>query len=324
MANNKVDSTQQNIPILGIKDGVVLLKDGGYRVVLSVAALNYALKSEQEQNALIFQYQSFLNSLHFPIQIVMQSKKLDLTPYLKKIKDSSEKQTNDLLKAQTADYIDFVGQLVNMANIMKKNFYVVISYQPISLQNANFIEKIFKHQNNTNLKITESEYTHHKDELLERAGVVAGGLGTMGLHCVQLNTEEIIELFYKIYNPDVYSKERVSDVDTLANPYVGSESERIDPTKPISTNEVKKEEVIDNSSIVRERQKQEFQQNQREEDKEAEKSGVKYVQAAPAQNGVAPTQNTPQTVAPLPPVTPPPTPPTNQAPPADQNNNFGI
>ena len=115
-------STQQNIKIAGIKDGIVFLDDGGYRFIMSCSTINFALKSEQEQNSLVFQYQSFLNSLHFPIQIVMQSKKLDLTPYLKKVSDLKDKQTNELIKMQATDYIDFVGNLINVANIMKKNF----------------------------------------------------------------------------------------------------------------------------------------------------------------------------------------------------------
>lgn len=321
--NNKAVSTQQNIPIAGIKDGIILTKDGGYRVILSVAALNYALKSEQEQNALIFQYQSFLNSLHFPIQIVMQSKKLDLAPYIKKIQDVSTKQANELLKAQTVDYIDFVGQLVNMANIMKKSFYVVVSYQPLMTHNNNFLDKFFKHQESQSLKISAPEYSRYRDELMERANVVAGGLGTMGLHCVQMNTEEIIELFYKIYNPDVYSKERLSDIANLTNPFVASESER---TNPAGSNEEGEEEnLIDNSSIVRERQKEEFKQKQREEDKNAEKSGMKYVQQAPAQaqNNAVPSGNTQQTVA-----SQAAAPETTQAQPSNQentsNNNFGV
>jgi len=319
---NKTSSTQQNIPIAGIKDGVVLTKDGGYRVILSVAALNYALKSEQEQNALIFQYQSFLNSLHFPIQIVMQSKRLDLAPYLRKIKDASDKQSNELLRGQTVDYIDFVSQLVNMANIMKKSFYVVISYQPLMAHNNNFLDKFFKHQESQNLKISETEYNHYRDELLERANVVAGGLGTMGLHCVQMNTEEIIELFYKIYNPDVYSKERINDVNTLTNPFVASKPEETNPDSKEENSE--QEDLIDNSSIVRERQKEEFKQKQREEDKNAEKAGVKYVQTAPTEAkpvAAAPVAAQAVNQAPVENQTPA---PVEQPQPIDQSNNFGV
>lgn len=317
----KQESTQQNIPIAGIKDGIILLKDGGYRVILSVAALNYALKSEQEQNALIFQYQSFLNSLHFPIQIVMQSKKLDLAPYIKKIKDVSEKQTNELLKAQTTDYIDFVGQLVNMANIMKKSFYVVITYQPLIAHNGNFLEKIFKHENNSSAKISETEYNRYKGELLERAGVAASGLGSMGLHCVQMNTEEIIELMYKIYNPDVYSKERITDIGELSNVFVASESEKGQPVAA-STGEKNEPELIDNSAIVKERQKQEFQQKQREEEKNAEKAGGQPVKDAPAagQNAAAPVS---APVSNIPPTPAAPAPTQQTEIPAQNNNNFG-
>jgi type IV secretory pathway VirB4 component len=121
-----VSSTQQSVPIAGVKDGIIVLKNGGYRMILEISAINFSLKSEQEQNSLVFQYQSFLNSLHFPIQIVIKSKLLDLSPYLNKVKQASDKSLNELIKTQIEDYIDFVGKLVSVANIMKKSFYIII------------------------------------------------------------------------------------------------------------------------------------------------------------------------------------------------------
>lgn len=254
-----ISPTQDNIHIAGIKDGIVILKNGGYRLILQVNATNFALKSEEEQNSIIFQYQSFLNSLHFPIEIVMQSKKLDLTPYLEKIKSKMEKQTNELLRVQTQDYMEFVSKLINIANIMKKSFYVAVPYEPINLKNVSLLDRFFGGKASTNqVKISETEFKHHSEELIQRANTVAGGLGSLGLHCVQLNTEEIIEVFYKIYNPEIAGRERFKDTQTLTSPVVTSK-----PAENASLTQQEfesQENVIDNSALVEQSQKQQTQQ----------------------------------------------------------------
>ncbi|OQB05638.1 MAG: hypothetical protein BWY19_00907 [bacterium ADurb.Bin212] len=253
-------STQSNIPIAGIKDGVTILKTGQYRMILEIAAINFDLKSEQEKNSLIFQYQSFLNSLHFPIEIVVKSNKLDLSPYLKKIESLIPKQTNELLKIQTQDYVDFVGQLINLANIMKKRFYVVVGYQPLVVSNS-ILDKIFKKGPDQNhLKISETDFETYSKELRQRAQTVAQGLGGMGLHCRQLNTKEIIEVFYEIYNPEVAGKERLTDPDDISSSFV-SQIKKDGATEDIPiphtdmTSTVGGEQVIDNQSLVIEHQK---------------------------------------------------------------------
>ena len=147
-------STQENISIAGIKDGIAILKNGEYRLILSVGAVNFDLKSEQEQNALVFQYQSFLNSLHFPIEICIQSKKLDLSPYIGKIKSLAAKQNNELLRIQTEDYAEFVSQLINMANIMKKTFYVIIGYTPINVGQGGIFGKFFNKNQSSAVKVS--------------------------------------------------------------------------------------------------------------------------------------------------------------------------
>lgn len=283
---NTLNSTQQNIKIAGIKDGIVFLEDGGYRIILQCSTINFALKSEQEQNSLIFQYQSFLNSLHFPIQIVMQSKKLDLTPYLNKIKGLEEKQTNELLKMQTLDYIDFVGNLINVANIMKKSFFVVIPYQPISLSKGTFLDKIFKKPMTGPLRISETELKQHKEELMQRANTTASGLGSMGIQCIQLKTEEIIELFYKIYNPEVAGKERLEDAEKITSSVIASENEKT--TEKTDGQKKEEEKVIDNTSLVQERQKQETEIAKIEEMKKQE--AAPKPAAAPAQGEATPQQ----------------------------------
>jgi len=252
-----VVSTQQHIDIAGIKDGIIILKSGGYRMILSSSTINFALKSEEEQNSLVFQYQSFLNSLHFPIEILMQSRKLDLTPYLSKVTKIKEGMSNELLRLQTEDYIDFVKQLINVANIMKKNFYVIIPYDPISLGGGSIFDKLFKRGPVVSeLRIPEQEFTRCKNELVERANTIASGLGGMGIRCVQLNTEEIIELFYKMYNPEIAGKEQISDVSDLTSPYIASMAEKkgTEEEKP----QQQEEQVIDNSGILEQKQKADF------------------------------------------------------------------
>lgn len=275
----KTASTQQFVEIAGIKDGIVITKGGSYRLILSATPVNFALKSEEEQNSIIFQYQSFLNSLHFPIQIVMRSQRLDLSPYLKRIDDIKEKQSNELLKLQTEDYIDFVKELIKVANIMKKSFFVIVTYDPISLKGPSVIDKILGRGGapESGIRVSESEYTHHKQELLERANTAANGLGGIGIHCVQLTTEEIIELFYKIYNPEVADKERVADYEALTSSYI---TETTGHETSQDAKRVEEESVIDNSAVVEDKNKQEIQQRESEADKQSREQ----ISATPAKN----------------------------------------
>jgi hypothetical protein len=243
-------------------------------LILSTSAVNFSLKSEQEQNSLVFQYQSFLNSLHFPIQIVVQSKKLDLNQYLKKLTAAKEKQTNELLRLQMEDYSEFVSQLINVANIMKKNFFVVVSYDPVNLGGGSILDKIFKKNTPASIKISDVDFKRFKDELVERANVVAAGLGSMGIRCVQLNTEEIIELFYKIYNPEMADKARFEDVESIDSSVVIDKKEAglVKKAEPKQAGE--EESLIDNGSLVEEQQKAQVEMNSRDNSKDAEKQIV--------------------------------------------------
>ena len=261
IANQKTKlaaSTQETLEIAGVEDSIVILKDGSYRLIFEVTAVNFGLKSEREQNSIIFQFQGFLNSLHFPVELLVQSRKLDLTPYLAKLRQRATVQTTDLLKAQTLDYIDFVTELINMANIMKKRFYVIIGWENIELQNISFVDKLLNRGNSVSLlKISEKDFKSHGEELRQRADVIASGLGSIGLHCKQLSTSELIELYYNFYNPSIADKERLGDLEGLqANIVSGKESVaggQIDIEKPLDT--VGETPVIDNTSYVREQDK---------------------------------------------------------------------
>jgi len=255
-----VFSTQQFIDIAGMKNGVIIMKDGSYRLILQVNAVNFALKSEQEQNSIIFQFQSFLNSLHFPIEITIRSRRLDLTPYLNKISTIAQNQTNELTRIQAEDYIGFVGKLITIANIMKKSFYVTIQHNTINVKSTGLFDKFFSKNSQTfdHVKISDVEFTESTNKLTEKANIVANGLGGLGIHCQQLTTEEIVELFYSIYNPDESTKQRISNVDEIDAQVVGSETESPEAITAAQNATVVK---IDNSEVVKAQQK--FQAEQK-------------------------------------------------------------
>jgi len=247
-------STQENLEIAGIEDGIVILRDGSYRLVFEVTAINFGLKSEREQNSIIFQFQGFLNSLHFPIQVLVQSRKLDLTPYLTKLKKRADGQTNELLKMQTLDYADFISELINMANIMKKRFYVVIGWENVELQKLSLVDRLLNRGNSVSLlKISEKEFKTRSNELRERGSVIASGLGSIGLHCKQLGTKELIELYYNFYNPGIADKERLGDLENLQASVVSGNSKEFSVEKPQNTSD--ETPVIDNTNYVREQDK---------------------------------------------------------------------
>ncbi|MEK7644201.1 MAG: hypothetical protein AAB390_02770, partial [Patescibacteria group bacterium] len=201
MSRISLPSTQSHINIARIQDGVVITKDGGLRMVLLVTAVNFALKREEEQNALVYQYQNFLNSLTFAIQIVVQSRQLDLTGYLAKLDQRLAAQTNELLQIQTADYIDFVKKMISMANIMDKKFFIVIPYNPTNLASRSFFDRLL-HPNKTAPDIGLAEFKRFREELLQRINVVMSGLAPMGLRSVPLDTQQLIELYYQTFNPE--------------------------------------------------------------------------------------------------------------------------
>ena len=218
---NQVASTQGILKFTEIHDGIIITKTGELRTILMVSSINFALKSEQEQTAIIFAYQNFLNSLEFPIQIVMQSKKLDLSNYLVKLKKSAGDQTNELLRVQTTDYIDFISRLINIANIMDKKFYVVVPFLPPPKMQQNMPGKTQGPP-----QINKEEFQTYKQELTQRMQVVQGGLGAIGIRCAQLDSQQVIELLYGIYNPEESSKQKLTQIDNLTSQVVESSVEK--------------------------------------------------------------------------------------------------
>lgn len=204
-------STQQYLPFSAVYDDVIVTKKGQMCQVVMVNSVNFGLKSEEEQNAIIYQYQSFLNSLSFPIQIVMHSKKLDLTNYLKNLEGKIAQEPNELIRYQIQEYVDFVSKLISIANIMDKKFFIVVplSLQPTELSSEGFFATLFG-GSHEHLKMPLSKFIKHKAELEERTNVVSSGLGSIGITSQVLSTKQLIELFYRTYNPEEAVKEQLT------------------------------------------------------------------------------------------------------------------
>ena len=187
-------TTQQFLEIDQIKEGVIVLKNKSLRAVLIVSSLNFDLKSEDEQKATIYQYQDFLNSLDFSLEIIIQSRKINLTGYLEKLKEMEEKQKNELLKFQTMEYQNFIKDLIGSGNILSKNFFVVIPFIPLEIPGIK--------QKVDSSVIIEEKFQQAKTQLLQRTAFIASGLKRCGLQCNPLNTSELIELFWSLYHPE--------------------------------------------------------------------------------------------------------------------------
>jgi len=215
-AKKKLPATQTYLPIAEIKDGTVILKDGTLRSVLLVSSINFALKSEDEQNALISSYVGFLNSLDFPLQVVMQSRKLQIQPYLDNLYKIEKELPNELLRVQIADYRAFVKELVEIGQIMTKRFYVVVPYDPLSNKKKGFFAR-FKEvmKPAITIRVKEERFQARKKDLESRVRQVNGGLESMGLQVVALDTQSLIELYYTSYNPDIAFAQELQNVEEI-------------------------------------------------------------------------------------------------------------
>ena len=221
-------STQQFIPIAEIKRSVAILKNGGLRAICQVSPVNFALKSQQDQAVLFGQFQNFLNSLSFPIQLVVQSRRLDVFPYLKSLADFAQGISVELLRVHAYDYINFVGKLTELANVMEKKFYCVVPYEASPTENPSVIKKLFSSR--ANISISKEQFAKYCQELEQRVQVITGGLSGMGLTVKRLDTQAIIEEFYYIYNPEEAQEERLGDLERISSPIISSKMPHIDAT----------------------------------------------------------------------------------------------
>lgn len=194
------DSTQNFLEIDQIREGLLVLKNRSLRSVMMVSSLNFALKSDEEQSAIISAFQSFLNSLDFSCQIVIQSRKLNITGYLDKIKELESKQDNELLRIQTREYHNFIQELVSGGSIMSKSFFVVVPFNLLEARQSLSPIKMLK-SSATQPPLTEDEFQRCKQQLWQRMEFVALGLRRCGLQAMPLTTPELIELFWGLHHP---------------------------------------------------------------------------------------------------------------------------
>ena len=194
-------TTQEFVPIQEIRDGTVILKDGSMRSIVLASSLNFALKSADEQGAIISQFQNFLNSLDFSVQIFIQSKRLDIRPYLALLEERYKEQGTELMKIQTREYIGFIKTFVENSSIMTKSFFIVIPYTPPALTTSKNPISSFMRKDSENKNIANDQFAEYKSQLEQRAGIVEQGLVRCGIRVAELGTEEVVELYYKIFNP---------------------------------------------------------------------------------------------------------------------------
>lgn len=195
---SSVSAAQKFVPVKEVRNGVVVLADGGYRGILICSSVNFGLKSTDEQRAITLGFQNFLNTLDFSIQIVVNSRKMDLRPYLRTLEEKAADQKSELMRIQLREYIEFVRSFAEQANIMTKSFYIVVPYTP-KIDTARAVS--FLGGKGSAEKSTAMEFEEIRAQLEQRLALVEGGLANTGVRAARLGTEEVIELLYRSFNP---------------------------------------------------------------------------------------------------------------------------
>ncbi|OGF34650.1 hypothetical protein A2482_00925 [Candidatus Falkowbacteria bacterium RIFOXYC2_FULL_48_21] len=217
LAGNKIQqSTQLFLDISEIKNGTVILKDGTLRAVLMVSSINFALKSEDEQEALVSAYVTFLNYLNFPLQIVIQSRKLDIETYVGRIEEAERSLTNELLRRQIANYKAYVRELVELGDIMTKRFYIVVPFSPIEGKTGGFWSRFGAVFSTAKvIRLQQEKFDKYMHELNQRVEHVVMNISSLGLTTIRLDTQSLIELYYNVYNPSVTRAQTLVDMGKL-------------------------------------------------------------------------------------------------------------
>src|SRR3989344_8843264 len=201
----KGPATQEFVDIDKIRDGIVIMKNGGLRMVLLCGSRNLELESIDSQSAIIGAYADFINSFEWPLQIVIHSRKLDIKPYLVSLEERLKVQENELLKIQTAEYIDFMKSFVTLSEIMVKRFYVVVPFDLIESSKEGPLDKIgslFRPMSKKPEEMDDEKFRGYQTQLLQRTEHTILTLAHVGIRSAALQTEELIELFYNLYNPE--------------------------------------------------------------------------------------------------------------------------
>ena len=210
--------TQRYLDIAEIREDAVVMKDGTLRAVAMVSSINFALKSEDEQQAIIQGYMQFLNGLEHPLQVVIQSRKMNVDGYLETLKQQEETIKNELLKTQIRDYTSFIKELVDLGQIMQKRFFVVVPYDPAegNEKGKGFMTKLSAAFSPAKIiKLNEKRFQERRYSLMQRMSTIASGMSSMGLQVALLDTQGLIELYYSSYNPDVFDTEKLVDIGKL-------------------------------------------------------------------------------------------------------------
>ncbi|MCX6740111.1 MAG: TraC family protein [Candidatus Parcubacteria bacterium] len=205
---------QKYLQMAEFRDDIVIMHDGTLRAVLMCSSVNFALKGEDEQNALISSYMQFLNSLDHPLQIVIQSRKLDIEGYIRRLKEAEKLQQNELLRNQIAGYIDYIGQLIEMNEIMTKKFFVVVPFHPAgSKKQRSFFTRVQETLFPVEIiKVRKEVFSKYKEELMLRVNNIRSNLQSMGIDSVALDTQGLIELYYNCYNPTTSQNQKIKDL----------------------------------------------------------------------------------------------------------------
>lgn len=220
------NTTQNSLLISEIRDNMVIMNDGSFRAVIACKSINFDLMSSREREGVEFSYQNFLNALYFPVQIFVRSQRVDIGPYIDRLANIRRSQDNMLLNVLMDDYINFIDALSQEANIMDKSFFVVVPFFPAGdlnsaiKQSQSFFTKLFSKPQATATKIDQASYEKAKDEIKNRVDSVMSGLFQIGVRSVQLNTKELGELYYNVYNPDTALREPLGDFEAVTSTFV--------------------------------------------------------------------------------------------------------
>lgn len=226
-APSNPNTTQNTLAFSEIRDNMVVMNDGSFRAVVACKSINFDLMSSKEREGIEYSYQNFLNSLYFPVQILIRSQRVDIGPYIERLTNIRRDQENMLLNVLTDDYIDFIDTLSQEANIMDKSFYVTIPYWPhgdlntVKRSSKSLFSTIFGgNPQQRAIVVDHAQYEKAKDEIKNHVDAVMSGLFQLGVKCVQLNTKELGELYYNFYNPDTAVREPLGNFESITAMYV--------------------------------------------------------------------------------------------------------
>lgn len=223
----KANTTQNSLLLSELRENMVIMADGSFRAVVACKSINFDLMSSREREGVEYSYQNFLNALYFPIQIFIRSQRVDIGPYLDRLEEIRRNQDNMLLNVLMDDYIRFIDALAQDANIMDKSFFIIVPFFPagdagkIMEQGKGLFDKFFGVSKQAAItRIDKATYDKAKDEIKNRVDSVISGLMQVGIQATQLNTKELGELYYNVYNPDTAVREPLGDFSNSTSTYV--------------------------------------------------------------------------------------------------------